>query len=124
MRYIPAVIALAAAGFVVTAAPSASAATIRISGTVAPGTETFLTPELTPTTPYRGVVLVQLSDNPGPVEIKIGNCRGRYLGTVAIPAGDHAPHVAAVTGAPPTCIRYRVRNTGTAPVTLTGTGYF
>ncbi|MFC6085121.1 hypothetical protein [Sphaerisporangium aureirubrum] len=124
MRHIPAIIALAAAGFVVTAASPASAATTTLSGTVSPGTETYLTPELTPTAPYRGVVLVQLSNNPGPVEVKIGNCRGRYLGTVAIPAGDHLPHVAAVTGTPPTCIRYRVKNPGTAPVTVAGNGYF
>lgn len=62
--------------------------------TVTPGAEIFPTPELTPTAIYRGSVLVQLTQNPAPVEIKIGNCTGQYL-----PCGcHHVPVSSAVPG--------------------------
>ncbi|MEW9532438.1 hypothetical protein [Microbispora sp. NPDC049125] len=124
MRQSSAIVGLAMAGLVLAASTPAHAATFTLTATVNPGAEIFLTPELAPTAIYKGNVLVKLDQNPGPVEIKIGNCKGQYLGTVPIAAGDHAAYVAAAVGAPPACIRYRVRNPGTTPVTISGFGYY
>jgi hypothetical protein len=125
MRHSYSITALAAAGIVVLAvALPAGATTTRLAGTVRPGAEIVLTPGLTPTAPYRGVVLVQLVQNPAPVDIRIGTCQGKPLGAVSIPAHDHAPHIAAIAPSSPPCIRYRVKNPGTTPVTIAGFGYF
>ncbi len=123
MRTLSSTIALVAAGVVVMAG-TAHAESVNLSGTVNPGAEVFLSPELTPTAPYKGHVLVKLENNTEPTEVKIGNCRGRYIGKVAIPANDHAAYVAATDSPAPACVRFRLKNVGDAPATIAGAGYF
>ncbi|MEV8630376.1 hypothetical protein AB0395_01850 [Streptosporangium sp. NPDC051023] len=123
MRTLPSMVALVAAGVVVMAG-TANADSVNLSATVNPGDATFLSPQLAPTAPYKGHVLVKLENNTEPTEVKIINCRGRSIGKVAIPANDHAAYVAATDSPAPECVRFRLKNVGDAPVTVTGAGYF
>ncbi|MDP9861555.1 MULTISPECIES: hypothetical protein [Streptosporangium] len=124
MRALSSTLALAAAAIVAVTGPAAHADAVNLGATVQAGGEVFLTEGLVPTAPYKGKVLVKLENNTVPVEIKIGNCRGRYLGAVTIAADDHAPYVAADLDTVPSCIRFRMKNLGTSPATVTGAGYF
>ncbi|WP_433254830.1 hypothetical protein ACQPYK_13530 [Streptosporangium sp. CA-135522] len=124
MRVLSSTFALVAAGAVVMAGGVAHADAVNLGATVQPGAEVFLAEALVPTAPYKGKVLVKLENNSVTTEIKIGNCRGRYLGVVTIAADDHAPYVAADLDTVPSCIRYRVKNLGTTPATIAGAGYF
>lgn len=123
-RTVRSIAALSVAGLVLFAGTPAHADTVPLAGTIGPGSEDFVSGTLAPTQVYAGKVLVQLQRNPVPVEVRIGNCGGQYLGRVSIAANDHAVFVAATVSAVPPCIRYRVRNLGMAPVTVTGFGYF
>ncbi|MER6944831.1 hypothetical protein ABT294_12485 [Nonomuraea sp. NPDC000554] len=124
MRQTSAIVALAMAGLVAGVASPAQADTCNLAATVNPGAEIFLTPELKPTAAYRGSVLVRLEQNPSPVEIKISDCQGQYLGAVSIPANDHTAYAAAQLTAVPPCIRYLVKNPGAMSITISGVGYY
>ncbi|ACZ85470.1 hypothetical protein [Streptosporangium roseum] len=124
MRVLSSTAALTAAGIVAVTGVPAHADAVNLGATVQPGAEVFLTEELVPTAPYKGKVLVKLENNGVPAEIKISNCRGRYLGAVSIIANDHAPYVAADPDTAPACIRFKVKNLGTTPATIVGAGYF
>ena len=123
MRILSSTLALVASGMVALAG-TAHADAVNLNATVKPGAEVFLSRTLAPTAPYKGHVLVKLENNTEPTEVKVANCRGRYVGTVSIPANDHAAHVAAGDSPAPHCIRFRVKNTGDQPATITGAGYF
>ncbi|MGC5011281.1 hypothetical protein ACLQ2R_11000 [Streptosporangium sp. DT93] len=124
MRALSSMLVLAAAGAVILTGTPAHADDVNLAARVQPGEEVFLTPELVPAAQYNGNVLIKLDNNDVPVKIKIGNCRGRYIGTLPIAANDHAAYVAASTTPPAQCIRYRVKNMGNTPAAITGTGYF
>ncbi|WP_326821136.1 hypothetical protein OHA77_08780 [Streptosporangium sp. NBC_01639] len=124
MRALTSMVALAAAGIVVVTGVSARADTVNLGATILPGAEVFLAKGLVPTAPYKGKVLVKLENNTVPTEVKIGTCKGRYIGAVTIVANDHAPYVAADPDTAPACIRFKVKNLGTTPATIAGAGYF
>ncbi|MER6829281.1 hypothetical protein [Streptosporangium sp. NPDC000563] len=124
MRALSSMLVLAAAGAVALTGTPAHADDVNLAARVQPGEEVFLTPELVPGARYGGNVLVKLDENSVPVKVKIGNCRGRYVGSVPIAANDHAAYVAATTTPPAQCIRYRVKNMGNQPAAITGTGYY
>ncbi|MFI6511541.1 hypothetical protein ACIBCT_28360 [Streptosporangium sp. NPDC050855] len=124
MRALSSMLVLAAAGAAILTGTPAHADDVNLAARVQPGEEVFLTPELVPAAQYNGNVLIKLDNNSVPVKIKIGNCRGRYIGTLPIAANDHAAYVAASTTPPAQCIRYRVKNMGNTPAAITGTGYF
>ncbi|MER6177144.1 hypothetical protein [Streptosporangium sp. NPDC001681] len=124
MRALSSMLVLAAAGAVALTGTPAHADDVNLSARVQPGEEVFLTPELVPGRQYNGNVLVKLDNNSVPVKVKVGNCRGRYIGSVPIAANDHAAYVAANTPQPAQCIRYRVKNMGDTTAAITGTGYF
>ncbi|MEV7009444.1 hypothetical protein [Streptosporangium sp. NPDC051022] len=123
MRTLSSLVALVAAGVVVMAG-TAHADSVNLSATVNPGDAAFLSPQLTPTTPYKGNVLVKLESNTEPTEVKVVNCHGRPIGKVAIPANDHSAYVAASDSQAPSCVRFRLKNVGDAPVSVAGAGYF
>lgn len=129
MRILSSTIALVACATVTTAgtAGTAHADSVNLSATVNPRAEVFLSRTLAPTAPYKGHVLVKLENNSEPTEVKVANCRGRRVGTVAIPANDHDAHIVSGDSGNipvPSCIRFRVRNVGDEPVTVAGVGYF
>ncbi|MEU8204632.1 hypothetical protein [Streptosporangium sp. NPDC049046] len=124
MRALSSMLVLAAAGAVALTGTPAHADDVNLAARVQPGEEVFLTPELVPGARYGGNVLVKLDENSVPVKVKIGNCRGKYVGSVPIAANDHAAYVAATTTPPAQCIRYRVKNMGNQPAAITGTGYY
>jgi hypothetical protein len=124
MRALSSMLVLAAAGAAILTGTPAHADDVNLAARVQPGEEVFLTPELVPAAQYNGNVLIKLDNNSVPVKVKIGNCRGRYIGTLPIAANDHAAYVAASTTPPAQCIRYRVKNMGDTPAAITGTGYF
>jgi hypothetical protein len=124
MRTFTSLLALAAGGLVTLTGTPAHADGAFFRHTIAAGAEVFVTGALKPSERYKGNVLVQLQNNPVPTEVKIGNCHGGYLGTVQVPANDHSAVIAAAASPAPTCVRYRMRNTGTSPATITGIAYY
>ncbi|GAA3119790.1 hypothetical protein [Streptosporangium carneum] len=123
MRTLSSMFVIVAAGAVVMTG-TAHADSVNLTATVNPGAEVSLSPELVPTAPYKGRVLVKLDNNTQPTEVRIGNCHGRHIGKVAIAANDHAAYVAAADSPAPACVRFRVKNVGDQPVTVAGVGYF
>ncbi|WP_283137820.1 hypothetical protein [Rhizohabitans arisaemae] len=117
-------IPLIAAGVVAVTAVPANAEVNSFRVTVNPGEEIFASGPLKKTKDSLGAVLVKLEENAANAEVKVGNCKGKYLGAAAIVANDHRPAVAAAQIPTGQCVRLKVKNNGTAPTVFAGTWSF